>query len=311
MDTTTYSNNNWKNANIDSAVPSLCRKRPCNLGIDEAGRGPVLGPMVYSGCYYPKDCEDDVKSLGVSDSKVLTESKRIDILNLIHENDSYIGYCLEVLSPAYISNCMYERSKISLNEVSHNSAASLIRRIINNHDVLVENVFVDTVGDPAAYQAKLKEMFPALTITVSKKADSLFPSVSAASICAKVARDKILQEWKFPEDLSIDVWGSGYPGDSVTKNFLNSSLDRIFGFPALVRFSWSTAEKILEEKGVSVKWLHEVAEEEDENTPSVLQYFAKKRKLSSGTEEPTPVCKNNSKRHFYYIDRSLSRVSEL
>ncbi|RXG52824.1 Ribonuclease H2 subunit A [Armadillidium vulgare] len=137
--------------------------------------------------------------------------------------------------------------------------------------------------------------------TIPKKEDLIEPIVA---IILQRVRDCMLvgSVWSYYEDLIAD---------SVTKNFLNSSLDRIFGFPALVRFSWSTAEKILEEKGVSVKWLHEVAEEEDENTPSVLQYFAKKRKLSSGTEEPTPVCKNNSKRHFYYIDRSLSRVSEL
>ena len=52
--------------------------------------------------------------------------------------------------------------------------------------------------------------------------------------------------WKFQE------WGSGYPGDAVTKKFLRDNLDPVFGFPTIVRFSWSTAEKILNEKGVKV-----------------------------------------------------------
>jgi ribonuclease H2 subunit A len=74
-------------------------------------------------------------------------------------------------------------------------------------------VYVDTVGTPEKYQAKLKQLFPAIDITVSKKADSLFPIVSAASICAKVIRDHILKHWNPDEkDLNMSTkFGSGYP----------------------------------------------------------------------------------------------------
>lgn len=72
---------------------------------------------------------------------------------------------------------------------------------------------MDTVGPPEKYQAKLQELFPQLSITVSKKADSLYSIVSAASICAKVARDKAVTDWKFHEEVHItDDCGSGYPG---------------------------------------------------------------------------------------------------
>ena len=61
----------------------------------------------------------------------------------------------------------------------------------------------------------LSKLFPHIKIKVSKKADSLFPVVSAASICAKVIRDLALKNWIFPENIKMNEetgWGSGYPG---------------------------------------------------------------------------------------------------
>jgi ribonuclease H2 subunit A len=83
----------------------------------------------------------------------------------------------------------------------------------------LRQIYVDTVGPPEKYQQKLKECFPAIQITVSKKADSLYPVVSAASIVAKVTRDHLLSDWTFIESRlrdSIDTdWGSGYPSGAV------------------------------------------------------------------------------------------------
>ena len=94
---------------------------------------------------------------------------------------------------------MYRRGKYNLNTMSHDTAIGLINEAIEA-GVRVAEVYVDTVGPPDKYQAKLEGLFPELKITVAKKADSLYPCVSAASICAKVARDKALGEWKFAED---------------------------------------------------------------------------------------------------------------
>jgi ribonuclease H2 subunit A len=58
----------------------------------------------------------------------------------------------------------------------------------------------------------LSKIFPKLKIKVSKKADSLYPCVSAASICAKVTRDYCIKNWNCVEDLKINDYGSGYPG---------------------------------------------------------------------------------------------------
>lgn len=76
-------------------------------------------------------------------------------------------------------------------------------------------MFVDTVGDPDKYANKIRSRFPKIEVTVSKKADSLFPIVSASSICAKVVRDQIVQNWKideFDEEKQAIQYGSGYPG---------------------------------------------------------------------------------------------------
>jgi hypothetical protein len=63
-----------------------------------------------------------------------------------------------------------------------------------------------------------------------------------------------LNNWKFQEKLDCKAYGSGYPGDPKTKEFLNLYLDPVFGFVKLVRFSWSTAFNIIDKKCVQVKW---------------------------------------------------------
>jgi len=152
-----------------------------------------------------------------------------------------------------------------LNFISHDSAIGLIRRVLANN-VKIQEVYVDTVGDPAKYQGKLAHLFPSIpTIVVSKKADSLFPVVSAASICAKVIRDMNLKNWEFPE-IGIQLnstFGSGYPADPITKKWLKASVDPVFGYPSVIRFSWKTCKTLLDSNAVPVTWRGD-DEEEDE-----------------------------------------------
>ena len=87
---------------------------------------------------------------------------------------------------------MYRRGKYNLNSMSHDTAIGLIQQALKA-GVRVAEVYVDTVGPPEKYQAKLEAIFPEIKITVAKKADSLYACVSAASICAKVARDRAIK----------------------------------------------------------------------------------------------------------------------
>jgi len=236
---------------------------PCCIGIDEAGRGPVLGPMVYGACYCAIEHKSSISKIGFADSKQLSESQRDCLFGVIREtlkensNGSIpIGWMVEILEPEKLSMDMLKINKVNLNTISHNAAISLIRRALERK-LNIKEVFVDTVGPPETYQEKLKQIFPELNITVSKKADSLFPIVSAASICAKVTRDYRLRNWKLKEHLdglSIMKFGSGYPSDPLTKTWLRKNMDPVFGFPSVVRFSWKTTSNILQNAAVDVIW---------------------------------------------------------
>jgi ribonuclease H2 subunit A len=288
-----------------------------DVGIDEAGRGPVLGPMVYGIACYPTGKLADLQQTGVNDSKKLTELKRSQILNklsgvtvtnflkdLAHtQGQAMVGWQVRVIPPWEISALMNaKRGKITLNEISFQAAFALVRKVLEA-GFKVRQVYVDTVGDVNKYTALFIHHFPQLKgkVTVAQKADALFPVVGAASIFAKVCRDHCMENfplfikeknWKLtgvqmaepvkrkakskatkkaklvgsPEPEPEEVLelspasvqpkeigglnpGSGYPGDPVTKAFLRNIIDPVFGFPSLVRFTWSTASKLLEERG--------------------------------------------------------------
>lgn len=301
MDLTPYNENNTENFELYSAVPAVCKHEPCVLGIDEAGRGPVLGPMVYGIAYCPVTKSQDLKDLGVDDSKKLTDQQREGLLQKVLDNDSYLGWAVHLLSPTFISRSMLRRAKYNLNTMSHDTAIGLVRGAIAA-GVNVSEVYVDTVGPPEKYQAMLQGIFPNLKIVVAKKADSLYPCVSAASICAKVARDAALRDWACPV-VGAAATGSGYPGDPVTKRFLQDMLHPVFGFPGIVRFSWKTAEKIIEEKGVRLRWEEVEPEEEEGANPSVAQYFVS-HKLQPKAEGKAGGARMSP----YFRERGLARL---
>lgn len=241
---------------------------PCVLGIDEAGRGPVLGPMVYSAAFCPKHSLSDLKKLGVNDSKQLTEEQRNGLRKKI-EDVPFLKTITTVLTAEELSNNMLRKNKYNLNAISHDTALQLVQSAIDQ-GFNISEVYVDTVGNPESYAAKFRERFTEIgKVVVTKKADSIYQIVGAASIVAKTTRDKHIRTWIFPEqerskdfqpsesNQAVQFYahtGSGYPSDPTTKKWMAESVDKLFGFPTFVRFSWGTTKTILLKETVTVEW---------------------------------------------------------
>lgn len=134
-----------------------------------------------------------------------------------------IGYLADEITAANIAGFMLGRQRISLNAMATESTCKLIRSALAA-GVNVQEIYVDTVGDADTYKQKLSREFPGIQFTVCPKADALFPIVSAASIVAKVTRDRAISN-----AAELTEAGSGYPADPLTKCWLESNVHPLFG----------------------------------------------------------------------------------
>jgi ribonuclease H2 subunit A len=172
------------------------------------------------------------------------------------------------------------------------ATVEIIRGIVEERRVDIREVYIDTIGNPATYQQKLERIFPTLKITVAKKADSLYPCVSAASVVAKVTRDVALefcheavyglQRSEAPSlGVTTDSWGSGYPSDSKCVSWLRNHMDPVFGWGNECRFSWGTAKEMLELKGgTRVDW-----PVEEEGTAPIKDFLLTTARTAKRTEQ--------------------------
>lgn len=278
--------------------PSISTPGPeCALGVDEAGRGPVLGPMVYGLFYLPLPLSDPLlrNTHHFDDSKVLTPTVRSNLMERLctPETDLYTqcGWAVDVMSARDIgANMMKPNGTYNLNAQAMDSTIALIHGVYEK-GVNVKEIYIDTIGNPATYQKKLERIFPTAKITVAKKADSLYPCVSAASVCAKVTRDAALEVLyesyvnKPAEDEDEEMsgttvkakaseeesWGSGYPSDARCTTWLKRNMDPVFGWGSECRFSWGTAKDMLDLKGVAAKVEWPI--EEDDETMRLTDFF--------------------------------------
>jgi len=164
-------------------------------GIDEAGRGPVLGPMVICGvCYFETDLKL-LDEIGVKDSKKLTPIKRSKLAKII--KDQCYDYTTIVVSAQEIDE--REKKRITLNKLEEIKMAEIIETL------KPKITYIDAADvNEARFGNSIKKLlkFSTTKIISKHKADDLYPIVSASSIIAKVTRDNIIEELKrFTESL--------------------------------------------------------------------------------------------------------------
>ena len=200
------------------------------LGIDEAGRGSVLGPMVIAGVTVPEKMEKVLERMGVKDSKRLVPNRRTILSRKLKK---MFDYEIIIISAREIDEMRADG--INLNEIEKNAMEELILRL------KPEKAIVDAVDVKAErFQENLRKD-TGFDIIAEHKADDNYIQVSAASIIAKAERDAQIAEIN-KEFIKSGGIGSGYPSDPATKKFLtNYSYDEM---PDFVRRSWNTVSKL-------------------------------------------------------------------
>ena len=199
-------------------------------GIDEAGRGPVIGPLVLCGAIIEERDEKKLKALGVRDSKLLSPAQRE---RLFDELQRIVRYECHTVLPAEIDTAV-ESETTNLNWLEADHTAAIINAL------KPAKAYVDCPSPNInAYLAYLKgKVTVDCAIIAEHKADAKYPIVSAASILAKVSRDREIAkiQQRFTEPM-----GSGYPADARTVEFMEKNYQK---YPEIFRRSWASYKRL-------------------------------------------------------------------
>jgi len=207
------------------------------MGIDDAGRGPVMGPMILAACLVTPEAERELKKLGVDDSKVITQKRREFLEEKIKERVE--AYEIAIVYPNEIDST--NAKGLKLNELEAVHAARLINKINKGYGEI--EVFVDCPS-PTIYKwqdylkTKIKNLSN-LKLSCEHKADKNHVSVSAASILAKCVREKEVGKLK---KIYGEQIGSGYPSDPLTCKFLEKNALKLKE-DGIFRQTWITWKK--------------------------------------------------------------------
>ncbi len=202
-------------------------------GADEAGRGPVFGPMVLCGVLIDERMLEGLKAAGVKDSKLLTPRRRESLAELIAQKAA--RYEIIELAPAEIDESRLNK-KINLNELEAINFAQILDRLGP------KIAYVDSTDpNPAMFKERIQRYLRTKPkLVVENFADRKYVIVAAASIIAKVRRDQRIAELR---ERYGDL-GSGYSSDPRTIAFLKRWVREHGKLPEFARRSWETAQRI-------------------------------------------------------------------
>ena len=226
------------------------------VGVDEAGRGPVIGPLVVAAVAVPLDGgEDRLREMGVRDSKKLGATRREELAKII--GGDYVHTIIEV--PADDIDAL--RATATLNVIEGRIFASAVLGVLAQlGDEARVTAYLDAADSSEAtferyFRGSLKGSPGAEAVigVVSRhEADDIFPAVSAASVLAKSRREEAVA--RIAKELGED-YGSGYPSDKVTIGFLEKWIMEKGVLPPHTRTSWKTAQRLLDRHGSQARRL--------------------------------------------------------
>ena len=201
-------------------------------GVDEAGRGPILGPMVIAVVAAPARVFEELRLQGVRDSKELNPRARRVLAEEILRRACYAAVAR--IPPRLID-------AVNLNKLEYDTIEVLAERLRGLCPGL-RRLSVDAVGPPERLAERLRRLLgPGVVVAVEPRADRRRPEVAAASILAKVARDSDVEELR----RRYGVRGSGYPTDPETLEWLREAYaSSPTSPPDFVRRSWGTLKRI-------------------------------------------------------------------
>jgi len=206
------------------------------FGTDEAGRGPVIGPLVTAGLVIDEKDMHKLEDIGVKDSKLLTPRQREHlydkILNIVKDN------MVIIISPKEIDDAL-ESDSLNLNWLEAIKTADMVNKLKPDRAIL------DCPStNLKAYSAYVRNHLKDKTIKIisEHKADTKYPIVAAASIIAKVTRDREIQNIK--KEIGEEI-GSGYPSDPITQKFMKENHSK---YPDIFRKTWVSYKRLQQQQ---------------------------------------------------------------